>query len=430
MTRAVFKLCLSLIAVSIYTSAYAQRDFRQGYIITPGYDTIQGRILYSAANTSNVCTFIKSTESLPVRYTPSQIKGYWFEDGKMFIAKVAPLSGGDRLVFLEYLIKGKANFYYMRDGTDHYFMENDHGTIMELTEPDKIISGVNGVEYVKPKQFTGRLKLLMSDCPEIFPEIDKTNLNHSSLVRLAKDYHSKVCSTEQCVVFERKKLPFHVRFGFFGGFSVNHVKFGAKLNTTKINGLVIVEGDQLVSDYKPGGSVGLRVEFENIFSSFEHASIILDFGIQGFYRYNLTETGEYDKVIYEGTTYLLTRESSLYYRTNLDVNLSTYIIQVPMKFNYTFLKGAYRPYLNAGLMNYFVISQNRKLDVTRFTDEFNKSIPTYHIGFTGSIGVKIMIPADHCIFAEAGYTLTQSANLWPYLRFVNNLFEVKAGISL
>jgi len=428
-SRFIVAFCLGIVLSAISPDLFCQRDFRPGYIISLNNDTVPGLVLYTAINTSNVCTFRKNADSATTNYSPSEILGYRFNEGKLFVSKMVTLAEGDKLVFLEFLIKGKANIYYMRDGTDHYFVENEHGLLLQLTEPEKVISGKNGVGYVKPEQYTGRLKLAMSDCPEIFPEIERSSLNHSSLVKLARDYHIKVCTTEQCIVFERKRPALHVRFGFYGGLSVNRVKFGGKPYTKTVGDQVVVDGDQLVSDYRPGGMLGCRMEFENILSSFEHASIMIDLAVQGFYTYNLTETGEYDQIVYEDIEYRLIRHASPLYLTNLDVNLKTYLLQVPIKINYTFLKGRWRPFLNAGIMNYFLLSQNSELEVIRFTEEFNRSIPFYHIGFTGSMGTRVMLPGDRFIFVEAGYTFTQTTSTWPDLRFINSLFDFKAGIS-
>jgi len=424
---AVFTFGILLMTIS--PLLFGQRDFRPGYIITLKNDTIPGLVLYAAVKTSNLCTFKKQADSVLSKYSPSEIAGFRFNEGKFFISKKVTLEDGEKMVFLEFLIKGKANIYYMRDGTDHYFVENEAGLLLQLTEPERVVAGDNGMDYVKPEQYPGRLKLAMSDCPELFPEIDRTSLNHSSLVKLARDYHVKVCTTEQCVEFERKRPTLHVRFGMYGGLSVNRVKFGANPTTKTVGDQEVVEGNQLVSDYRPGGLVGVRVEFENILNTFEHASILIDVAVQGFYRYNLKERGQYDQIIYEGIDYRLINHTSPFYLTNLDVNLKTYLLQVPLKINYTFLKGTWRPFINAGLMNYFLISQNTALEVTRFTKEFNQSIPFYHIGFTGSLGTRMMLPGDHFIFIETGYTFTQTTNVWPDLRFISSLFDFKAGFS-
>jgi hypothetical protein len=172
--------------------ACSQRDFRPGYVIMQNHDTVTGLVLYKAVKTSTVCSFKPGPDDQQVDYTPQDIRGFRFDDGKYYISREVSLADGKKLVFLEFLIRGKANIYYMRDGTDHYFIEKENGPVIELTEEDKIISGENGVDYVKPEQYTGKIKSILADCPELYPEIDRASLSHSSLTRLAKDYHNKV----------------------------------------------------------------------------------------------------------------------------------------------------------------------------------------------------------------------------------------------
>jgi hypothetical protein len=410
--------------------AYPQRDFRPGYVISNNHDTIRGYLLYKAANTSTVCSFKKAIDVKQTDYDPSDILAFRFNDGKYYISKEAPVENGNKLVFLEFLIKGKANVYYMRDGTDHYFIEKENGRIIELTEQEKTLTDENGTEYVKPGQYTGKLKSVLSDCPAIFPEVDQVHLNHSSLIRLAKDYHVKVCKDEQCIVFERNKKPVHVRFGVYGGVAINNVKFGGRLTRVNTSGGIIQYGDQLVSDWKPGGMLGCRLEFENLLSSFEHASLMVDFAIQGFSKYLLTETGEFDFIRFNGEDYRLSKAASFPYQTSLEVDLKTYALKIPLLFNYTFLKGKIRPYVNAGVMNMFIISQNDNFELYRFTEEYGKSIPTYHIGFIGSAGARIVFKDNHFLFFDVGYQFSQSTNVWPELRFINNQLEFKVGFSL
>ena len=408
----------------------AQRDFRTGYIISAKGDTTRGWVLYKDIHSNMVCTFKTSMESKPAEFTPDQLRAYRFDDGKYFVSKNAPLQDGAKLMFLEFLIKGKASIYFLREGADHYFIEKDDGMMMELTEPEKIVSGENGASYVKPEQYTGKLKIAMADCKEIYPEIERLNLNHSSLIKLAKDYHSKVCTSEQCIVFERKKKPFGVNFSFYGGLTLSRVKFGGRLTTVKGTNGNIEYGDQLVSDYAFGGLIGGRVEFRNVFSSLEHASLMLDIAFQNLSRYRLTETGESDIIVYNGVSYRMAGEpASLFYLKSIDVDIKTAVLRIPVLFNYTFLIGKVRPYFNAGVMNMFVISQNKEFQLQRFMVEYGKSVPVYHLGFTGACGARLYTNERSFFFLDLGYVYTLSMNVWPTLRFITNQFELKAGFS-
>ena len=422
---------LSLISVLLFfcfLNGHAQRDFRPGFVINNRHDTIHGYLLYKASSTSETCVFKKELAEKPVIYSPSDILAFRFSDGKYYVSREVTVETGKKLLFLEFLLKGKASIYYMRDGTDHYFIEKD-GRIIELTEKEKIITTDWGQNYVKPDMYPGKLKSVLSDCPEIFPEIDRSNLNHSSLIRLARDYHARVCSTEECIVFQRRNVPVHVRVGLYGGFTMNRIQFGGRLTTVQYSGGVAKYGNQLVSGFSPGATAGCRVEVENIFSSFEHASLLVDVALQQFSSYHLTETGEYDMVTYNGHVYSLSRVSDYSHQTSLDVNVKTLALKIPLQFGCTFLKGGVRPYVTAGVMNMFILSQNKDLIVHRFADKFGKSIPTYHVGFTGSAGAKFMIRDNHYFFVDMGYEYTITTNVWADWRFINNQFGLKAGFA-
>jgi hypothetical protein len=424
--RHLFLSVLFLVTIS-FQGLFSQRDFRPGYIIRNSGDTIHGQILYKAINTSAICTFRATETEKPVEFSPFELIAYRFGDGRYFISRTVELENGSRKVFLEFLLKGKANIYYMRDGSDHYFIEKEKGKMIELTEPEKVLTDANGQDFIKPEQYPGKLRSVMSDCPDIFPSIDRTSLNHGSLIFLGKKYHEKVCTDEPCIVFERQRKPLHVRFGLYGGVSMNKFKFGSQ-KTYEQNGQKVADyGDQLISDFSAGGFGGIRIEFENILSTFEHASLITDITFQYYNRYLLTETGAYDLINYNGENYRMSSVSGLFYFQNLEVNIKTLMLKVPLLVNYTFLKGKLRPYLNGGVLNVFTLSQNNAFKLERFTMEYGKSIPAYHVGFTLSAGTRFFITPDSFLMFEAGYEYTQSLNVWPLYRITNNLFNLKIG---
>lgn len=410
-------------------SGFSQRDFRPGCVINNQGDTLHGFLLYKAVNTSTTCIFKRELHEKQVSYTPADLLAFRFDDGKYFIRKEMPFEKGAKVVFVEFLFRGKANIYYLRDEADHYFIEKEEGQVIELTESEKIIMDHWGQKYVKPEQYTGKLKSVMSDCPEIFPEIDRASLNHASLIRLARDYHAKVCTTGPCIVFERPKKPVHLRFGVYGGFTMNRIQFGGRLTSVSYQGGVARYGNQLRSGFSPGELVGCRFEFENIFSSFEHAGILVDFVLQRFSEYHLTERGAYDMITYNGINYPMSNVSDFSHQTNIDVNINTLALKIPLQLSYTFLKGVVRPCVDLGIVNMFIISQNKEFILQRFADKFGKSIPSYHVGFIASAGARFMLKNNHYFFFDLGYEYTQTTNVWADWRFINNLFELKAGFA-
>lgn len=416
------------LVISIHLSA--QRDFRPGFVILNNGDTVHGFLHYKATGTSTLCTFRKGQTGAQTDFTPYELNAFRYADGKFFVSRLVESESGPKRVFLEFLLKGKLNIYYMRDGADHYFIEKEDGRLIELTEQERIQIGSGGVETVKPSQFEGKLRSVMADCPAIYPEISRTGPNHSSLIRLGKDYHEMVCNTEQCIVFERQKKPFRLRVGFMAGYTSNKLKFGSQ-KTREQNGELMADyGKQLVTGFSPGMAAGARLEFVNLFSTFEHVSLVVDFEMQRFSDYRLTATGETDQVHYEGSDYWLSVYPNILYKKSLDVNIKTWMLKVPLRVGYTFLSGSVRPYLSAGVMNMFTVSQNEDFQLLRFTEEYGKSVPFYHFGMTVTAGTRIRVGHDLDIFLEGGYDYTQNYNVTPERRLSNSLFTLRAGVSL
>lgn len=74
--------------VIFYAKTYSQTDFRPGYIINLNNDTTYG-LIDSRGDIRNaqLCVFRKDTKSEPINYTPADLFGYRFIDGKYYISK-------------------------------------------------------------------------------------------------------------------------------------------------------------------------------------------------------------------------------------------------------------------------------------------------------------------------------------------------------
>jgi len=193
---------LLLIGLFFLTSILnAQTDFRPGYVINNNGDTLNGEIDYRGdLLMSSICTF-KNKEGEIIKYYPDDITAFRFVDNKYYISREI----NDKKVFLEYLIKGKINVYYMRDNAgNHYYVDK---TDIKLTE----LPYEEGVKYVddKPVFYESKthirlLNYCMKDAPNIQSKINSIKKpEHKSLIRLAEEYHNAVCKDEQCIIYEK-----------------------------------------------------------------------------------------------------------------------------------------------------------------------------------------------------------------------------------
>ena len=210
----------------------AQPDFRSGYIIEISGDTLFGEIDYRGdLLMSSVCRFKDDSNTIK-EYSPNDITAFRFIDSKYFVSREV----NDRKVFLEYLINGRINIYYMRDDKgDHYYLDKENVRLTEMPYEEGIKYIDNKRVFFETKYHIGLLCYYMNDAPEFQKRIssvkkpDHQNLinlaedynnavccifmklwfwiNHQNLIKLAEDYHNAVCEGEQCIVYE-KKQPF------------------------------------------------------------------------------------------------------------------------------------------------------------------------------------------------------------------------------
>ena len=63
-------------------------DFKNGYIITANQDTIYGYVNNNSYyDNSQFCEFKTSKNDSVIKYTPKELFGYRFIDGKFYISK-------------------------------------------------------------------------------------------------------------------------------------------------------------------------------------------------------------------------------------------------------------------------------------------------------------------------------------------------------
>lgn len=202
-------------ATFITFNVKAQTDFRSGYYITLENDTVFGLLDYRGeVKNSQVCIFKKDNSAEPQKFNPGEIKAYRFTDGKFYVSKQIKTDFEERTVFLEFLVDGITNLYFLRDINNYkYFLEDKNGKFLELSN-ETITEKVEGKGEIQRKsnKYIGVLHASFADCNEIQPQINNVNLGHKSLINITKNYHNYVCDTEECIVYEKKVQPAKVRF--------------------------------------------------------------------------------------------------------------------------------------------------------------------------------------------------------------------------
>lgn len=139
----------------------AQTDFRAGYVIKENNDTLLGEIDYRGdLLMSEICRFRLNDKGKEVEYSPNDIVAYRFNESKYFVSK----EFNGKKIFLEFLIKGQINIYYLRDDSgDHYFLEKEGTKIIEIPYEEGIRYKDDVPYFYKSTKHIGLLNYYMQD---------------------------------------------------------------------------------------------------------------------------------------------------------------------------------------------------------------------------------------------------------------------------
>ena len=236
----------------------AQDKFMPGFIITNDSDTISG-LLKNSSQIKNAteCWFKISGNSGANLYLPTDIRAYRFVNGNYYISKRILYNNKYQNIFLQYLVEGNADLFFLKDNdTEHYFLEKSD-TIKELlnTEVETYIDGTCYLLY--KNEYSGILTIMFSDCMEIQEEISRSKFNHKNLVSIVKDYHNFMCKDEKCIVYEWDN-SIKTSMSFLAGLGISTIDFNSKEMYFDF-----LEAIQFTP--KQNFETGLQITFKNIF---------------------------------------------------------------------------------------------------------------------------------------------------------------------
>jgi hypothetical protein len=183
---------------------FSQEGFKNGYVLLTRQDTLFGLIENNTGyENSIICNFQKSIGDSIVQFTPKEIYGYYFNDGKFYVSKDIE----NQWYFFEYLIEGRLNIYLKqnRDLSNHYFIAKDTLPFRELTYKSEIIVDDDGIQRVSSSKTHN---LLLSYYTNDYPQLKQAAMSiekpsNSSLIKFAKDYHNATCVDGPCIIYEK-----------------------------------------------------------------------------------------------------------------------------------------------------------------------------------------------------------------------------------
>jgi hypothetical protein len=369
MTKHLFlTLTLSLLIFNLF----GQSDYYStNSVTTSGVNLIDGGDLIN----SKLCK-VQKGDSI-VKFTPKEIFGYGFKDGRVYFSKEIQLFDSTKRVFLERLITDSTSLYYYRDrGMITFFLEKNKSTLIEVPKTHRGNSKLN---------FKDDLQLLTSDC--------KAVTNTAKLVRYNKKSLSKFISRyNKC---ELKPFPFF-KIGINVSYSLNKLLTSPNMvdpislinqeDFNFVNGFTFRELNQQDFNYRSGFSFGVFIDEPIMVSNFSiHTE--LNYSKIGF---------SYNKII---------RNQDI----DIVANLST--LDLPILLRYVTPCNKFKPFINAGgVLNYNFKNDNAFYDaiIGQNIIEINKPITStlisdYLAGYSMGAGLECKLNYKNSLFFEFRY---------------------------
>ena len=308
------RLILILLLVFI-GNIQAQRDYRNGYIVTNDLDTVYGWIDYRGdIRNSKVCSFRKNETDKAIDFAPGDIAAYRFIDSKYYVSKDIDTENNPKTVFLEYLVNGMANLYYYRENNinNHYYIEKD-GRIIELKTEERIVTAGDILFTQTVRLYIEMLKSTFNAL-EMNNKIDKVKLEHESLIDIVRDYHLYACTDgSECIVYEKKKPLIAMRIGPVIGGNLSYPK----------NMYFAKKEYDFQPSFNFGGGINLNLSMPRLNEKI-------------FLQMQLLYTGYY----FFGTLQNDEKSESAHFRAN--------VLQIGTALKYEYPKGRWRPTIAIG----------------------------------------------------------------------------------
>jgi hypothetical protein len=199
---------LAFFFILLFIKTRAQDNLLPGYILRDQFDTVSGFIDDKNYYLNSIYCDFKAVHSDSLeRYFPRDVYGYRFTDGKYYISKEVKIAGKDSVIFLEFLIHGKLDFYFMQDQgrTNHYYASDSVSPMLELLSSKEIVQKDGKNYLIENKQYISMLEFFTRDYPELVKEIVYMDEpNHRNLIDLGETYHHHVCEDWDCIIYHKK----------------------------------------------------------------------------------------------------------------------------------------------------------------------------------------------------------------------------------
>ncbi len=393
----------------------AQKDFRPGYIVTLQGDTLKGWVNFRKPGlNSRECMFRSSLPEKDQKFKASEIKGYGLTEGRHYRSYVlketsATLNrrkASPKSYFLNMLVAGKADLFYVRDisGKNRFFIQKDTVfTELEVKEYTQVNPATGKQVKVRSKHYIGTLTNLFQDCKTLQPAINETGFKTTALSGLVKNYNT--CLHPDSLYFAQKPIKSKTTIGVIAGTNYTFIKFYAPYLRTAV-----------AADYtnQPGFSAGVTMNntlpMVNNKLSLQTELLLVQNKFQSLYTYRHTVENKF-----------------IDYHVNADATL--YSLKLPFQLRYSFNFRKLKPYVNGGIIlsHDLTVKENGFIE-SEFQGQKKTSLLLGYArhklygGLVFGTGILYALKNDKAVFLDLKYLPENLPNLYHLDSKVNTIF--------
>lgn len=365
---------------------FSQKGYSPGYIITNSFDTIHGVINLKANNHNRrVCDFIETGSLEPIVYNPDELRGFRIANNKFYLSKEIEVDSIKQKVFLEYLVDGIIDLYYLKTiGSEYYFIEKDNimtllsneSHLVSRTEKAHDAGEMTKTYQVNSERYKNILRYLFQDSPGTVKKVQGTTFSYRPLINIAVDYHNDVCKDQTCINFTKSTIRTMYLEPFIG-----MVSSGMHLQTSK----------DVASNTVSYAGFRLRLQ-----------------PLKSYSLWNLITGANYSKnefsADFVNRTYMQTVPNDRL--TRIFTRYS--IIRIPFQLERTFSGKKIQPMISAGINSAFLLDNDYSAaDVATFAHpepaEIETKMRNIQIGFSAGAGVRFLLDKGSYIYFKSEF---------------------------
>lgn len=158
-----------------------------GHLVTVDKDTLTGYIQFSKKDEFQSVTY-KDKSRASIQHLPSRVMSFTLKNGSTYVSGARLAFGKDDL-FYEHLSTGLIDVFHTKEEEkDVYYLYASNSNFLRLEEYEQWVYDDGHPRKINIPLYKGQLKSFFAEYPEMHADIDKANLNHTSILRLSKKF--------------------------------------------------------------------------------------------------------------------------------------------------------------------------------------------------------------------------------------------------